>query len=92
MFSFHLRKSLLFYLINFCIIVWAVQVRAHAGHKHGKNEPNIKLPTVVARVNGKDISSQHILKGLKQYIQQQIGRGHKITPYQERSEAKRFIR
>jgi parvulin-like peptidyl-prolyl isomerase len=91
MLSICTRKSLTFSLNIILFFVWTVQVEAHAGHKHAKDDPNIKVPAVVARVNGKDISSQYVLGNLKQYIRHQKNAGHDVTPALEKAEVKRLI-
>ncbi len=91
MFSCNSKKSLIFIVNIFCLFAWIVQAGAHAGHSHAEDDPNIKVPAVVARVNGKDISNQYIWGKLKQYIRHQKSGGHKVTPDQEKAEVKRLI-
>jgi peptidyl-prolyl cis-trans isomerase C len=91
MFSCNSKKSLIFIINIFCLFAWIAQAGAHAGHSHAKDDPNIKVPAVVARVNGKDISNQYIWQKLKQYIRHQKRRGNKVTPDQEKAEVKRLI-
>ncbi len=91
MFSSNSKKSLIFIVNIFCFFAWIAQAGAHAGHSHAEDAPNIKVPAVVARVNGKDISNQYIWEKLKQYIRHQKSRGHKVTPDQEKAEVKRLI-
>jgi parvulin-like peptidyl-prolyl isomerase len=91
MFSCNSKKSLIFIINIFCLFAWIAQAGAHAGHSHAADDPNIKVPAVVARVNGKDISNQYILGKLKQYIRHQKSGGHKVTPDQEKAEVKRLI-
>ncbi len=91
MFSFNSKKSLVFIINILCLFAWIAQVGAHAGHKHADDDPNIKVPAVVARVNGKDISNHFVWQKLKQYIRHQKSDGHKVTPDQEKAEVKRLI-
>ncbi len=91
MLSFNSKKFLIFIVNIFCFFVLIAQAGAHAGHKHADDDPNIKVPAVVARVNGKDISNHFVWQKLKQYIRQQKSSGHQVTPDQEKSEAKRLI-
>jgi peptidyl-prolyl cis-trans isomerase C len=91
MFSCNSKKSLIYIINIFCLFAWIAQAGAHSGHSHAADDPNIKVPAVVARVNGKDISNQYIWEKLKQYIRHQKKRGLKVTPDQEKAEVKRLI-
>jgi len=91
MFSCNSKKSLIFIVNIVCLFAWIVQAGAHAGHSHAKDDPNIKVPAVVARVNGKDISNQYVWGKLKQYIRHKKRRGKNVTPDQEKAEVKRLI-
>lgn len=91
MFSCNSKKSLIFIINIVCLFALIAQTGAHSGHSHAKDDPNIKVPAVVARVNGKDISNHYVWRKLKQYIRHKKRRGHKITPDQEKAEVKRLI-
>ncbi|MBT5470767.1 MAG: hypothetical protein HOK41_09205 [Nitrospina sp.] len=62
---------------------------AHSGHKH--DELKIKLPKVVAKVNGQDIKGDVILRELKKAAAQYKKRGMPLTADQEKSAAKTLI-
>ena len=83
--------SLSLYLILFGLLISAnpTQVWAHTGHKH--DELKIKLPKVVAQVNGQDISGDVISRELKKAAQQYKSRGMPLNTDQEKSAAKKLI-
>jgi parvulin-like peptidyl-prolyl isomerase len=64
-------------------------VWAHTGHKH--DALKIKLPKVVAQVNGVDISGDTISRELKKAVQQYKKRGMPLNASQEKSAAKKLI-
>lgn len=64
-------------------------VLAHSGHKH--DELKIKLPKVVAQVNGENISGDVISRELKKAAQQYKKRGMPLNADQEKSAAKKLI-
>mgnify|MGYP001987954850 CR=1 FL=1 len=64
-------------------------VWAHTGHKH--DALKIKLPQVVAQVNGVDISREAISRELKKAAQQYKKRGMPLNADQEKSAAKKLI-
>jgi peptidyl-prolyl cis-trans isomerase C len=66
------------------IIVWA-----HSGHKH--DELKIKLPKVVAQVNGKNISGDIIFRELKKASKKYKKRGMSLNIDQEKTAAKKLI-
>jgi len=65
------------------------KVWAHSGHKH--DALKIKLPKVVAQVNGVDISGDTISRELKKAVQQYKKRGMPLNASQEKSAAKKLI-
>jgi len=65
------------------------KVWAHSGHKH--DALKIKLPKVVAQVNGVDISGDTISRELKKAVQQYKKRGMPLNADQEKSAAKKLI-
>ena len=65
------------------------KVWAHSGHKH--DELKIKLPKVVAQVNGENISGEVISRELKKAAQQYKKRGMPLNADQEKSAAKKLI-
>ncbi len=65
------------------------KVWAHSGHKH--DELKIKLPKVVAQVNGENISGDLISRELKKAAQQYKKRGMPLSADQEKSAAKKLI-
>jgi hypothetical protein len=65
------------------------KVWAHSGHKH--DELKIKLPKVVAQVNGKNISGDLISRELKKAVQQYKKRGMPLNIDQEKAAAKKMI-
>ena len=91
--SFMSKKRLILILFAkiLCLFGLIGQAGAHSGHNHADDDPNIKIPAVVARVNGKDISNHSILKKLKSYIRLKRTEGQKVTPGQEKTEVKRLI-
>ena len=62
---------------------------AHSGHKH--DELKIKLPKVVAQVNGENINGDLIFRELKKAAQQYKRRGMPLNADQEKSAAKKLI-
>lgn len=66
-----------------------VKVWAHSGHKH--DELKIKLPKVVAQVNGENISGDVISRELKKAAQQYKKRGMPLNADQEKAAAKKLI-
>jgi peptidyl-prolyl cis-trans isomerase C len=62
---------------------------AHSGHKH--DELKIKLPKVVAQVNGENISGAIISRELKKAAQQYKKRGMPLNADQQKSAAKKLI-
>lgn len=62
---------------------------AHSGHKH--DELKIKLPKVVAQVNGENISGDVISRELKKAAQQYKKRGMPLNADQEKAAAKKLI-
>jgi len=75
------------FLISFSFVPSLVS--AHSGHKH--DELKIKLPKVVARVNGHDIKGDIIFRELKKAAIQYKKRGMPLTADQEKSAAKTLI-
>ena len=73
-----------FFVSTYPTIVWA-----HTGHKH--DELKIKLPKVVAQVNGIDISGDAISRELKKAAGQYKKRGMPLNASQEKSAAKKLI-
>ena len=65
------------------------KVWAHSGHKH--DELKIKLPNVVAQVNGVDISRDAISRELQKAVKQYKKRGMPLSADQEKSAAKKLI-
>lgn len=65
------------------------KVWAHSGHKH--DELKIKLPKVVAQVNGTDVSGDAISRELKKAVRQYKKRGMELNADQEKSAAKKLI-
>jgi peptidyl-prolyl cis-trans isomerase C len=65
------------------------KVWAHSGHK--PDELKIKLPQVVAQVNGVDISADTISRELRKAAQQYKERGIPLNADQEKSAAKKLI-
>ncbi len=65
------------------------KVWAHGGHKH--DELKIKLPDVVAQVNGVDISGGLISRELRKAVAQYKKRGMPLNAEQEKSAAKKLI-
>ena len=63
-----------------------VNVWAHSGHKH--DALKIKLPEVVAQVNGVDVSGDSIARELKKAAEQYKKRGMPLNADQEKSAAK----
>jgi parvulin-like peptidyl-prolyl isomerase len=74
---------------GFLISANPIKVWAHSGHKH--DELKIKLPKVVAQVNGKNISGDVIFRELKKAAQQYKKRGIPLDADQEKSAAKKLI-
>ncbi len=72
-----------------CISASPTKIWAHTGHKH--DELKIKLPKVVARVNGVDINSDAISRELKKHAKQYKKRGMPLNADQEKSAAKKLI-
>jgi peptidyl-prolyl cis-trans isomerase C len=66
-----------------------VNVWAHSGHKH--DALKIKLPEVVAQVNGVDVSGDSISRELKKAAEQYKKRGMPLNADQEKSAAKKLI-
>jgi peptidyl-prolyl cis-trans isomerase C len=66
-----------------------VKVWAHSGHKHA--ELKIKLPKVVAQVNGVDINGDAISRELLMAAKQYKKRGMPLNADQEKSAAKKLI-
>jgi peptidyl-prolyl cis-trans isomerase C len=66
-----------------------VNVWAHTGHKH--DELKIKIPKVVAQVNGVDISGDAISRQLKKAAKQYKKRGMPLNTDQEKAAAKKLI-
>jgi peptidyl-prolyl cis-trans isomerase C len=66
-----------------------VNVWAHSGHKH--DELKIKLPKVVAQVNGMDIKGDAIFRELKRAAIQYKKRGMPLNTDQEKAAAKKLI-
>ena len=83
--------SLFFILFGTGLLISAnpEKVWAHSGHKH--DELKIKLPKVVAQVNGKNISGNIISRELKKAAQQYKKRGMPLNADQEKSAAKKLI-
>jgi peptidyl-prolyl cis-trans isomerase C len=85
--------SLSLYLILFgtglVISASPVNVWAHTGHKH--DELKVKLPKVVAQVNGIDVSGDAISRELKKAAIQYKKRGMPLNADQEKSAAKKLI-
>lgn len=85
--------SLSLYLILFgtglLISASPVNVWAHTGHKH--DELKVKLPKVVAQVNGIDVSGDAISRELKKAAIQYKKRGMPLNADQEKSAAKKLI-
>lgn len=79
----------LIFIFFFAISINAFQVWAHSGHKH--DELKIKLPKVVARVNGQDINGDVIFRELKKAAIKYKKRGIPLTADQEKSAAKTLI-
>ena len=65
-------------------LIWA-----HSGHKH--DALKVKLPEVVAKVNGHDIKRDLITRELKKAVEQYKKRGMALTGDQEKSAAKSLI-
>lgn len=83
--------SLSLYFILFGLLISAnpTKIWAHSGHKH--DELKIKLPKVVAQVNGQDISGDVISRELKKAAKQYKKRGMPLNADQEKSAAKKLI-
>ena len=83
--------SLYFILFGAVVLISAnpIKVWAHSGHKH--DELKIKLPKVVAQVNGENISGDVISRELKKAAQQYKKRGMPLNADQEKSAAKKLI-
>ena len=83
--------SLYFILFGAVVLISAnpIKVWAHSGHKH--DELKIKLPKVVAQVNGENISGDVISRELKKATQQYKKRGMPLNANQEKSAAKKLI-
>ncbi len=85
--------SLCLYFILFCtgllISVCPSNTWAHSGHKH--DELKIKLPKVVAQVNGENINGDVIFRELKKAAQQYKKRGMPLNADQEKAAAKKLI-
>ena len=83
--------SLYFILFGAVLFISAnpIKVWAHSGHKH--DELKIKLPKVVAQVNGENISGDVISRELKKATQQYKKRGMPLNANQEKSAAKKLI-
>lgn len=83
--------SLYFFLFGAGLLISAnpAKVWAHSGHKH--DELKIKLPKVVAQVNGEDISGDIIFRELKKAAQKYKKRGLPLSADQEKSAAKKII-
>ena len=83
--------SLYFILFGAVLLISAnpIKVWAHSGHKH--DELKIKLPKVVAQVNGENISGDVISRELKKATQQYKKRGMPLNANQEKSAAKKLI-
>ncbi|MBC8285846.1 MAG: peptidylprolyl isomerase [Nitrospinae bacterium] len=83
--------SLYFILFGAGLLISAnpAKVWAHSGHKH--DELKIKLPKVVAQVNGENISGDVISRELKKAAQQYKKRGMPLNAEQEKSAAKKLI-
>ncbi|MFQ5673512.1 MAG: peptidylprolyl isomerase [Nitrospinales bacterium] len=72
-------------------LIYAPNVEAHGGgHDHDANDPTISLPDAVARVNGVDIPGQYVWRQLKQIILQRKAQGKRLSPDQEKAEAKKL--
>ena len=65
-------------------LIWA-----HSGHKH--DALKVKLPEIVAKVNGHDIKRDLITRELKKAVEQYKKRGMALTGDQEKSAAKSLI-
>ena len=83
--------SLFFILFGAGLLISAnpLKVWAHSGHKH--DELKIKLPKVVAQVNGKNISGDIISRELKKAAKKYKKRGMPLNADQEKSAAKKLI-
>ena len=83
--------SLYFIMFGAVLLISAnpIKVWAHSGHKH--DELKIKLPKVVAQVNGENISGDVISRELKKATQQYKKRGMPLNANQEKSAAKKLI-
>ncbi len=83
--------SLYFILFSagFLIFTQPAKVWAHSDHKH--DELKIKLPKVVAQVNGQNISGDTIFRELKKAAKQYKKRGMPLNADQEKSAAKKLI-
>ena len=83
--------TLYFILFGAVVLISAnpIKVWAHSGHKH--DELKIKLPKVVAQVNGENISGDVISRELKKATQQYKKRGMPLNANQEKSAAKKLI-
>ncbi len=63
---------------------------SHGGHEHG-DEPNISLPNVVAKVNGKDIKKDSIWAELTRSVKKYKARGIEMSAEQEKIAAKKLL-
>lgn len=83
--------SLYFILFGAGLMISAnpAEVWAHSGHKH--DELKIKLPKVVAQVNGEDVSSDVVFRELKKAARQYKKRGMPLNADQEKAAAKKLI-
>ncbi len=83
--------SFRYYLLLLAIIISTspVKIWAHSGHKH--DELKIKLPKVVAQVNGTDISGDAIFRELKKAAIRYKKRGIPLNTDQEKAAARKLI-
>jgi peptidyl-prolyl cis-trans isomerase C len=83
--------SLYFFLFGVGLIIFAnpTKVWPHSGHKH--DELKIKLPKVVAKVNGENIGRDVIFRELKKAAKRYKKRGMPLNADQEKSSAKKII-
>lgn len=63
---------------------------SHGGHQHG-DAPNISLPNVVAKVNGKDIKKDSIWAELTRSVKKYKSRGIEMSAEQEKIAAKKLL-
>ena len=79
------------YILMLGLLISSVpeKVLAHTGHKH--DELKTKIPSVVAQVNGVDISGNTIIRELRKAAERYKKRGMPLNADQEKSAAKKLI-